>query len=260
MNFRHAPLLLLPSLLLSCVTTEADKQALQQGFASYSGRNLDDAEAAASRFIAANPTSDNLDEAYYLRGVTRLTRGGSANRITAAEDLRAAHEKTHRDDLKTKATRILHRIDGDTHFDAARWKEAREAYQQALPGAAALDAVYFNYRIGACLQATGEWEGAEPFFKTVVSSNADPFLTERSIARMYARAFALQFGAFQDRPRAAELLAQLKTSNISAAVVTETREGRLLYIVRSGAYKTWPEADAARDKLQSKYPLVTIVP
>jgi tetratricopeptide (TPR) repeat protein len=261
MTRRHLPLLLAPSLLLlSCVTTEADKQSLQKGFDSYSGRNLDDAEAAATRFIDANPASPNLDEAHYLRGLTRLTRGGSANRALAAEDLRTALQKSNRQDLKTKAARILRRIEGDTHFDADRWKEARAAYQEALAGASPTDTAYFNYRIGACLQAVGDWDAAEPYFKTVVADNADPVLTERSIARMYAKNFALQFGAFQERPRATELLAQLKQSSIPATVVTETREGRLLYIVRSGTYKTWHEADAARDKLQSKYPLVTIVP
>jgi len=251
------PGLLLTSLALtSCVTTDADRQALQKGYTLYTSRQLDDAEATATKFITANPQSDNLDEAYYLRGISRLTKGGTTNRQAAQTDLKLALEKTKRPDLKAKATRAL----GDINFDETRWTEAKKYYEQAFDGATPALTTYLNYRIGACLQATGDWDPAQPFFQKVITANNDSYLTERSIARMYAKNFALQFGAFQEGPKAAELITQLKTSTIPAAVVTETREGKLLYIVRSGSYKTWQEADTARDKLSSKFPMVTIVP
>jgi tetratricopeptide (TPR) repeat protein len=288
--FQLVALLLLTSSFPSCVTTEADRQALQKGFDAYSNRRLDEAEAAATAFINANPDSPNIDEAYYLRGLSRLTRGnngtpsaaparavtgggpaGSAGgaggvagegggRAAAADDLRLAIAKSSRPDLKAKATRVLARIEGDTHVDATRWKEAKDAYLQALPGASPAEATYFNYRIGAAFQCMGEFDAARPYLQEVIAANSDPYLTERSISRLRASDFTLQFGAFHEAPRAAELRAQLRASNIPADVLTDTRDGKLIYIIRSGSYKTWQQADAARDQYQSKYPLVSIVP
>ena len=38
------------------------------------------------------------------------------------------------------------------------------------------------------------------------------------------------------------------------------RENQLLYLIRTGSYRTYEEADLARQKLQPKYPLLIIVP
>ena len=119
---------------------------------------------------------------------------------------------------------------------------------------------YVNYRAGACLQNLGQWDKARGYFDTVVSVGADPQLTARAVKRLNASHFALQFGAFADGPKAAELIKQLKGAGITATAATEMREGKLLYLVRSGSYNTYTEAESARSRLLSKFPAATIVP
>jgi tetratricopeptide (TPR) repeat protein len=247
---------LLSALASGCATSEEDKKSLQAGYALYNQRQPEGAEEIATKFIAANGASPNLDEGLYLRGLARLAR---ANKAGAAEDLRQAIQKTARPDLKAKALRTL----GDIAFDANTWKDAREAYEQALavvPPPPAAAAAYLNYRIGACLQAVGQWDQAVPRLQQVIAAKGDPALAERAVARLNARAFALQFGAFADGRGAADLANALKAAGIAPTVTSELREGKLLYLVRSGSYPTWPEAEAARDRLLARYPVVTIVP
>ncbi len=245
-------------MLTACDTSEMDRNSLRQGYTLYSQRKVDESEAVATKFIAANPDSPNLDEALYLRGISRLTRGGGeAAKQAAADDLRLAIQKTTRPDLKAKAYRAL----GDIDFEGSRWELARSEYAQALPGMTTPKSVTeLSYRIGACLQAVGQWDKAPPWFQRAVAANGDPELKDRALARMNAHSFALQFGAFQDGPKAAELGRQLQTAGITPAITSELREGKLLYLVRSGAYQTRVEADLARDRVLSRYPLAAVVP
>jgi cell division protein FtsN len=248
---------MLPLVLVGCETTQADKDSLKRGFALYNNHQVDEAEATATKFITANPNSPNIDEAYYLRGLARVTRGGAENRQPAAEDMKNAIAKSNRPDLKCKAHRAL----GDIEFDSSHWSQAQDEYKKGLEGNTDEKlATYLNYRVGACMQAQGQWEQADEWFERVAAANNDAYLTERTFARMHARNFSLQFGAFAERNNANDLASQLKAAQIEAKVAVESRDGKPLYLVRVGAYKNWQEADLARDKYLAKYPLVSIVP
>ena len=244
-------------LTLAGCTSEADRKSLQDGFAKYSAHQVEESEAIADKYIAANPAGENLDEAFYLRGLSRFTRD---NRAGAAADLRQAEKISTRPDLKGKALRAL----GDIDFEQSRWSEAQTDYEKALTEGAgtfnAANITHLNYHIGACLQALGQWEKARPWFARAIAANGDPTLTERARLRFDAGSFSLQFGAFHEVPRARELSDQLKAAGMTPSIATDYRDGQLIYIVRSGAYNTWTDATAARERVQARYPLVTIVP
>jgi tetratricopeptide (TPR) repeat protein len=241
-------------LLAAC--TNPDTFTLQQGFRLYRDQQVDQAEALADRFLTQNPNSPDLDQAYYLRGISRLTRG---NHPGAAADLRLAISKTTRADLRSKSYRAL----GDLAYDQQQWPDAFNNYQAALDNLALDPAIanYLNYRVGAVLQAQGEWTRAEPWFGKVVAARLDPALTDRALRRMHAKAFSLQYGAFQDAPAAQSLAAQLRADNIPAAVVTEARtDTAIWYLVQSGSYPNFAEATVARDKILPQIPVTVIVP
>jgi len=246
--------LLAAALPAACTPSPAQRQTLEDGFTKYSARQFDASEAIASDYIQKNPAVDNVDEAFYLRGLARYSRG---NKSAAADDLNAAIAKSKRSDLREKAYRTL----GDISFDASKWDAALQQYQKSADAAPAARAdPHVVYRIGACLQNMGQWNNARPYFQSLASANGDLQVTQRAVARMNARNFALQFGAFQEGAKAAELIKQLKTAGINATAASELRDGQLLYLVRSGSYNTWEQADAARNKMIPKYPVVTIVP
>lgn len=241
-------------MISGCAASDADKKALQQGFADYNARHFDLAETAATGFIQKNANVPNVDEAYYLRGLARLGRGDKAGAIA---DLQVALQKTQRNDLKAKSLRTL----GDIAYDEQTWTEARDDYQKALTFSPdAKEESYLEYRMGATLQSLGQWDAARPYFQRVIVLNADSSLNERALARMNARSFSIQFGAFADVRKAGELKARLIATGLSATVATESHAGQIQFFVRYGNYLTQDIADAARKYLLTKYPAAVVVP
>ncbi len=76
-------------------------------------------------------------------------------------DLRAALSKTTRADVKGKSNRAL----GDIAYDREQWAEALKDYQGAVESGFAFPPAtqtYLDYRMGAVLQAQGQWAKSEP--------------------------------------------------------------------------------------------------
>ncbi len=248
-------------LFLAACAPQEKIPTLKEGFAQYNARQVEQSEASADKIIAADPQAPTVDEAYYLRGLSRMTRG---NHIGAAADFQTAISKTVRPDLKAKAWRAL----GDIAFDQIQWADAQKDYESALAAGAATpansaSANYLNYRIGACQQAQGDWTRAAASFGRVIAADNDPAqkeIKDRALARMHATNYSLQFGAFVDAAKARELVAQLKAAGLAAVIPVDVREGQVLYLVQSGSYHTMNQAAKARDALSARYPLVTIVP
>jgi tetratricopeptide (TPR) repeat protein len=251
-NFRPRTCLLLTCLLLAACA--GNNVSLQDGFNKYSALQFAEAQTIAEDYIRDNPNAADLDQAYYLRGISRMTLG---NRIGAVSDLRTAITKTTRADLRSKAYRAL----GDIAFDQQQWADAIKNYELGLDNLnlAPTAVTYFNYRIGAALQCQGEWTKATPWFTKVVDAHNDAALTDRTIRRMYARNFAIQYGAFQEQAGAQSLQTQLRAANISAGIVPETRaDSKIWYLVQSGSYPNWTEASVARSRVPTKFPAVIV--
>ncbi len=238
-------------LLAACAS---DPKTLQDGFNKYSTQQVGEAQLIADTYIRANPNASDLDQAYYLRGISRMTLG---NRTGAAEDLHLALTKTTRADLRSKAYRAL----GDMAYDQQQWTDAITNYTLGLDNLtlAPSAVTYFNYRIGAALQCRGEWTKAVPWFEKVVATRDDATLHDRAVHRMYAKSFALQYGAFLDQAGAQALQAQLRAANIATVITSEVRaDTRLWYLVQSGAYPNWAEAAIARNQVPAKFPVVIV--
>jgi len=253
---RHLPkcglLLLIAGALAAC--NPADPKSLHQGFTDYENKQPEKAELAADTYIRANPNAGDIDQALYLRGISRMTRG---NRTGANEDLQAAIKKTTRADLRSKAYRAL----GDIAYDQQKWADAAKDYQLGLDNLT-LDKptiTYFNYRIGAALQAQGLWKDSVDWFSKVIAARDDAALADRAVRRLHATSFALQYGAFQDRASAQALITQLQTAGIVATLSSEVRaDNKLWVLVQSGSFTTWNEASAARSRIPAKYPVVIV--
>ena len=258
------PLALKPLPLLACLLLAAcagpDAASLQDGFKKYVAQQPLESEAIADRYLAANPNAPDIDQAYYLRGISRMTRG---NRAAAASDLRLALTKTTRADLRSKAHRAL----GDMAYDQQQWPDALKSYQAALDNLTLDPAsvTYLNYRMGATLQCQGDWTRATDWFAKVVAARNDPTLTDPALRRMHATSFSIQFGAFQDVAGAQALAGKLRTANIVPIITNEPRtdarnQAQIWYLVQSGSFPTWTEALIARDRARTKFPAAIIVP
>jgi tetratricopeptide (TPR) repeat protein len=239
-------------LLVGCGPTDADRKVLTDAYARYGTRDFAGTEELAGKYIDKEPTADNVDEAFYLRGLARYGRG---DRIGATADLGKALERTKRADMKYKANMTL----GDIAFDQYRWEEAVADYQKALGAGAGVEP-RLQFRLGAALQAVGQWDNARAHFEAVAGPGGDAALAERARERMEARVFSLQFGAFKEGVRAGDLARQLKAAGIPANVASELRDKQLVFVVRAGSYTTWADAEAARKRVAVRYPGAVVVP
>lgn len=241
-------------LLAGCATTETETDSLQTGFAKYAANQPDDAAAIADRFITAHPDAATVDEAYYLRGLARMARN---KRNAAIEDFKKAIARTTRADLKGKAFRAL----GELAAEQNQWADVQQNYQAALDTKALSPAnvTHLNYGLGAALQAQGQWEKAQPYFRRVLIDKNDPERETKALARMNLTAFSLQFGAFKDVTNARTKVTQLQNAGVTAKIVPEQRGSDLWYLVQSGTYGTWSQAAAAREQYQAKSADVLVI-
>ncbi len=254
MRFATCLLILLLGLASCQVAPPSQQSKLDAGFRQYTQRKFDVSEQAADAYIKKYPRDPDVDEAYYLRGISRL---GRDNQQGASEDLLAAIKKSDRNDLKAKAYRGL----GDIAFDQDQWAKAVEYYRASvklLPTEAY--APVMIYRTGAALQAQGKWADSRPYFQQVIQSNCEQFWKDRAAVRLRAEFYSLQFGAYRDASNASQAAHVLRRQKIDPYVINEVRDGQLMFFVRYGKFKTYDAADDARTKLLTQNPLVTIVP
>ena len=240
-------------LLGACGPTPEDRKNLSDAYANYASRDFVGAETHAGAYIEKQPTADNVDEAFYLRGLARYGRG---DRVGAAPDLQKAIEHSKRADLKYKAYMTL----GDIAYDQNHWEAAAGDYQNAITSAVGMTVEpRLEFRLGVALQSLGQWDNARTHLVIVVASS-DAALAQRARERMAAKAFSLQFGAFKEGARAGELVRQLRAAGINASPASEMHGAQLVFVARAGAYTTLADAENARRRIAGKFPGVVVVP
>jgi tetratricopeptide (TPR) repeat protein len=252
-----APLLVaaMVTCLTGCETAPpADRQSLVNGYADYDAHRFTEARNAANQYVTRYPKDPHLDEAFYLRGLSAMALHQS---VQATDDLTAAARVSTHPELKGKANRAL----ADLAFDAQHFGEAAQLYQTALQQAPALqNEAAVNYRLGAALQAIGQWNAATEPLHRAASGHGDAGLTARANERLGVTHFALQFEASRSLTAASAYNVKLLGLGVHARTEVEVRGGQRLFTVRSGSYRTYADAAAARDRLTVSFPLVTIVP
>jgi len=255
-------LLLAAALLAGCqASNDRDRAALANGYSEYSAHQFGPSEQAANDYITKYPKDPHIDEAYYLRGISRLGRGDRAN---GADDLRRAIGATQRSDLRAKSYRTL----GDLAYDAQLYAAAASDYSQALQNAeGAVPEVRVLYRIGACLQAVGQWDHARSYLQRAAdmagsntASADDRNLRQRIVNRLNARSFSIQFAAFREPTKADDEVKALARLGIQSAVFKEVHDNQWLFFVRAGSYPTRLQAESAARSLLAKQPGIVVVP
>lgn len=247
------------------VPTDKDRQALADGFDQYAAHRFVAAQTTADDYVKKFPEDRQIDEAYYLRGLCRM---GRSDKTGATADLRQAITKTQRIDLKAQSYRAL----GDMAFDAKLFDQAVTNYRESLaqyqiaskmeksnaPVITGESRVVF--RLGASMQGIGQWEAARPYLQQVAQSSNDPALKQLAQSRLLASSFYLQFGVFTELLRAQGKLAQLKSQGINALITNEMRDGKLIFVLRMGAYPTYAQAQMALNQVKDKQRQTLILP
>ncbi len=228
--------------------------ALQPGFSAYTAKDYAQANRTAHEYIAADPNGSQLDDAYYLLGISHETQGQFRR---AREAFKRAVSLTRQNSLLQKANRAL----GDIAFTRGNYAEAASYYRAAIvamDGRTPPAKMLFKY--GAALQDSGQWQAAKEPLSQAAASAPGSTAARDAEQRLAVDHFALQYGAFLFNKSAMALAGQLRSAGVSADVVPSLVGGRTLYLVQSGNYYTLASAMAARSAESGHYPQVLVVP
>jgi len=231
------------------------RRLLQAGHAAYLRGEDAAAEEATTRFLQLHPRLEESAEAYYIRGLARCREG----RVQAGkEDLSAALRLGRRPDLLARAHLAL----GNLAYDAGRldqaWTHYRAVLDNVAAGSAPADQAMF--RLGSILQRQGRWDEADHYFYRVMHLFDGMELARRSAARVRARRWSVQVGAFATAGAAAELTKRLRAAGLPARTDLELRGGKLLRLVRVGAYPTHEQALGRLAEVRKSFPQAFLTP
>ncbi len=227
---------------------------LNTGYQDYRTSDYVAASGVANQFIRQNPGSAALDEAYYLRAISREARG---NLIGAAADYHQAIALSHRPDLLGKSYKAL----GDMAFVKSDYAAAATDYLNSLhlDPAAAPDPLML-FRVATALQNTGHWNQARTYYAQLAGGFPHSPLAAVAMSRMALTHFAIQYGAYIYSQSAWAEANALKSQGIAAMVLMQVSQGRRLFVVQSGHYLTYADALAARQRIAVTNPQAIVSP
>ena len=221
------------------------RKVLRAANAAYLGGDDTAAVRSASRFLQMHPRAPEAAEAHYLRGLARCRQGLLA---AAKADLRTAAEDAKRDDLKA----LCHAKLGELAYREGNLAVAKSNYEAVLahapPGAPPSDQAF--YRLGGMHQRSGRWRQADQMYHRLRYLFDGSDLARRAGQRVGARFWSIQAGAFTSPATAGALRGQLAGAGIAARVDPVVRDGKLMRLVRVGAYPTCAAAEADLAKVR----------
>ncbi len=227
---------------------------LNTGYQDYRTNDYPAASSVADQFITQNPGSTALDEAYYLKAISREARG---NLTGAAADYRRAISLSHRPDLLGKSYKAL----GDMAFVKSDYAAAAQDYLSSLHAdPAAAPGPLTLFRVATALQNTGHWNQARTYYAQLAGGFPHSPLAPVAMTRMALTHFAIQYGAYiYSQPAWAQAKA-LQKQGIAAIVLMQVSRGRRIFVVQSGQYPTYASAIAARQEVAATYPQAIVSP
>ncbi len=206
---------------------------------------LADAERHLSAVINASPNSTALSELYYLRGVARhkMKRYGDAR----ADFHRGAATRGRR---QTQVFSLVALANMD--FEEANDASAIRLYRQALDADVSdLPRDQMLLRLAIALQRQGRWTEADDEFARLITEYPRSPLVAQARQKFEATAFTVQTGLFVDRKNAEAMAARLKRLGYPAGQAVAISDGRTVYVVNVGRFRTQAEAQQMAQRLQS---------
>jgi tetratricopeptide (TPR) repeat protein len=235
---------------------QAGKQRLLEARRCYDGRDWAGAERAAGLVIAAYPNAEEIAEAYYLRGLSRV-RDGRATEALA--DLREARRRSKRKDLACRADIAV----GMVLQEQGAYARAASSYDRAVEGKDVPDLLaeaLFN--LGLCRERAGQWRAARQAFDRLLRRfPSDPHAVDaRRHAAWPHQYFAIQCGVFRNRANASSLLGRLRGQGLDAYIESRPTSRAGDNAVRVGRFGDYSAAGRALPSVRRVVPDAFIVP
>lgn len=218
--------------------TPSARQQLADGAHAYNIARYGPAKETLTSFINDNDQSQEVSEAYYIRGLARLKL---RQRTEARQDFQAAVAKSARKDVTLRAQTSL----AIMAYDDADWASAVRHYEDAILWINDLrdyDDHLLRYAIS--LQRLGRWEESSRMFADILQDHpsGSASKTAKIMLGWNHPYFTVQCHALGKAQAADKEVARLRATGLKAAKTLDTRSGRAMYLVQVGKYRTYDEA------------------
>lgn len=240
-------------------TSAQGARLLDRAYASY--QNQDDPAVIrdTNAFMESDRRSSRIDEAFYLRG---LSRQRSKDIAGAKADL--AEAATRSKWLRAQAHLAL----GDLAWDSDNISEAESMFAMSLAEMASpqnaksaanqdrslADRAHAEYRLGCIYQRQGRWLEADEKFDRVIHEAGDSGLAKQAGLRVHGRAWTVRACTLSRSDGASGAIARLKAQGLRDVYVQPTQiNGTLKYVVQVGRYSTYEQANAILHKVREIY-------
>jgi tetratricopeptide (TPR) repeat protein len=259
-NLLGAILLTALALAGGCASSPANRQQLDAGEQALRDQKYDHAIRSADLVISSNPTSNDLAEAYYLRGSAIEQRNPKPDFAAATADLAAAR-LDYIAALNQYPPKVLEaRLHGQLGNVAYFQDDYATALQQWTVAYGQLENLQWKqwvlYRMGICQQRLGRFVDADRTFSIVQREYPNTEVAARAAAREGVRGFYVQVGAFSQTSDAQK--ASQAVSDIGSIPVQAPDRG--LTVVRTSGVPSFAMAAELRLKLVSAYPDARVMP
>jgi TolA-binding protein len=234
----------------------AEQEQLRLAASQYVRGDSTAAVQKLDRIIRDYPRAAEIAEAYYIRGLCHA-RSGRAD--AAKQDLRKAISDGKREDLVADAQASLAGI----AYKEGDWSTAANYYADAikgLPDSPPKDQIH--YHAGVAMQRSGQWRQAQQQFAMILfkfrqSSVAAPAQRQAAWKHEF---FSIQVGAFSSTAQADKAIEGFRAKGLDTFQEFSSPDGGAKWLVLSGRYTTWAEAQAALARVRRVQADAYIVP
>jgi len=231
-------------------------QQIRQANDAYLHGQLTRGEQLLNPVIARYPDQPDVAEAYYLRSLCRTV---TDRREEARSDLRTGLGMADRPELVGLMRAQL----GNLEYEAGRYDEAARQYSQArpyLPLRPPTDRVLLRY--GISLQRSGQYSAARRMLLELLARfPIGPTTNDAQTRLAWPHDFhSVQCGVFTKADSAQAAARDLRDRGLAATSWQERGGENVRYVVRTGRYPTYAEAEAALPQVRALVPDAFIVP
>jgi len=256
-GYRTLALIMAISSLSGCTRLpDTERQTLIRASDMYSRGETTSAVKKLDQLINDYHQTNEIAEAYYLRGLCRIRNGQD---LPAIEDFERAIQKSTRDDL----TALCRASMAALAYKRGDWGKAAELYKKAipdLPDRSPTDVIL--YCAGISFQRIGKWrDAAYQFGRILRKFRSRPIASDaRRMAGWKYDYYSIQLGAFKHADNATDAVRSYRAKNLEAWQEFLPRNGGGLWVVMSGRYPTYAQARSALSHVRKTQAEAIIIP